>query len=160
MLRGAVHDLVAQTKIELGHSPSVHCVAKLVSSVNYANKHLVAASLVAGWDPDEGGQVYGIPIGGTIARESWAIDGSGSTYIWGYMDSTFREDFTKEQAQECVKEAVALAMCRDGSSGGIIRMHTVDENGAEYKYIQGPDVPLFGDDLPFVPAREQQGVVV
>lgn len=35
-------------------------------------------------------QVFGIPIGGTIVQESWAIDGSGSTYIWGYMDSAWK----------------------------------------------------------------------
>jgi len=35
-------------------------------------------------------QVFGIPIGGTIVPEAWAIDGSGSTYIWRYMDSAWR----------------------------------------------------------------------
>lgn len=35
-------------------------------------------------------QVFGCPIGGTLAREKWAIDGSGSTYIWGYCDAEFR----------------------------------------------------------------------
>ena len=147
-------------KTELGEAPSVQCIAKLVSSVNYSNKQLVAASLVAGWDPEDGGQVYGVPVGGTLVREPWAIDGSGSTYIWGFMDSAFRDDFTKAEAQEFVKESIALAMARDGSSGGVIRMHTVDSSGAEYKFIQGPEVPLYGEDLPFVSAREMQGVVV
>ena len=128
--------------------------------MNYQNKQLVAASLVAGWDAEEGGQVFGIPIGGTMIPEKWAIDGSGSTYIWGYMDSEFRDDFTREQAQEFVKQAVALAMCRDGSSGGIIRMHTVDKDGAKYDFFQGKDIPLFGEDLPFVAAEPQGGVVV
>ena len=128
--------------------------------MNYQHKQLVAASLVAGWDAEEGGQVYGIPIGGTMVRQKWTTDGSGSTYIWGFMDSAFRDDFTKSEAETFVKEAVALAMSRDGSSGGIIRMHTVDKTGAEYKYFQGKDVPLFGEDLPFVAAPPQGGVVV
>lgn len=128
--------------------------------MNYNNKHLIAASLVAGWDPEEGGQVYGVPIGGTMVREKWTTDGSGSTYIWGYLDSEFRDDFTKAEAQAFVKEAVALAMARDGSSGGVIRMHTVNESGAEYAFIQGKEVPIFGEDLPFVEAAPQGGVVV
>ena len=135
-------------------------VIKAALQVNYENKQLIAASLVAGWDAEEGGQVYGIPIGGTMVREKWTTDGSGSTYIWGYMDSAFREDFKKEEAQQFVIEAVALAMARDGSSGGVIRMHTVDESGAQYRFIQGPEVPLFGEDLPFVQAPQQGGVVV
>jgi 20S proteasome subunit beta 1 len=35
-------------------------------------------------------QVFGIPIGGTLVEEGWAIDGSGSTYIWGYMDGAWK----------------------------------------------------------------------
>ena len=46
--------------------------------------------IVAGWDKDTGGQVYGCPIGGTLVQENWTTDGSGSTYIWGYLDATFR----------------------------------------------------------------------
>ena len=45
---------------------------------------------MAGWDKDTGGQVYGCPIGGTVVQENWTTDGSGSTYIWGYLDATFR----------------------------------------------------------------------
>ncbi len=59
--------------------------------MNYNNKdHLVGAMLVVGWDKHGGGQVFGAPIGGTLSKEKWAIDGSGSTYIWGYCDSEFR----------------------------------------------------------------------
>lgn len=60
--------------------------------MNYANKSLVGAMIVAGWDPAEGGQVWGCPIGGTLVREGWTTDGSGSTYIWGFLDSEFRRD--------------------------------------------------------------------
>ena len=128
--------------------------------MNYQYKQLIAASLVAGWDEEKGGQVYGIPIGGTMIEEKWTTDGSGSTYIWGYLDAEFRDDFTREEAENFVVEAVALAMARDGSSGGIIRMHTVTKDGPKYRFIQGPEVPLFGEDLPFVPAPAQGGVVV
>lgn len=59
--------------------------------MNYQNKDaLMGAMIVAGYDKHEGGQVYGVPIGGTVVREPWAVDGSGSTYIWGYMDNDFR----------------------------------------------------------------------
>ncbi len=61
------------------------------TQINYNNKdHLVGAMLVAGWDKHGGGQVYGCPIGGTLVKDKWAIDGSGSTYIWAYCDSEFR----------------------------------------------------------------------
>lgn len=58
--------------------------------MNYQYKQLLGAMIVAGWDRERGGQVYGCPIGGTLVQESWTTDGSGSTYIWGYLDATFR----------------------------------------------------------------------
>lgn len=60
------------------------------SQMNYQYKHLVGAMIVAGWDAAGGPQVYGCPIGGTLSKESWTTDGSGSTYIWGYLDEEFR----------------------------------------------------------------------
>jgi 20S proteasome subunit beta 1 len=58
--------------------------------MNYQYKHLEGAMIVAGWDEQEGGQVYGCPIGGTISREPWTTDGSGSTFLWGLLDSEFK----------------------------------------------------------------------
>lgn len=49
-------------------------------------------------------QVFACPIGGTLLPERWAIDGSGSTYIWGYCDSEYREDMSRQQAEEFVIE--------------------------------------------------------
>ncbi len=77
--------------------------------MNYQNKHLVGAMIVAGYDEHEGGQVYGCPIGGTLVREAWAIDGSGSTYIWGYCDSAYR-----------------WGLCR-GTWHGSVQHHTVHQ---------------------------------
>ena len=70
------------------HALLHHLLARL--QMNYNNKHLVGAMIVAGWDSVEGGQVYGCPIGGTMSREKWTVDGSGSTYIWGFLDSEYR----------------------------------------------------------------------
>ena len=41
--------------------------------------------------------------------------------------------------------AVALAISRDGSSGGVIRMATIDESGVERKVFTGSDIPTFFD---------------
>lgn len=69
------------------HSTNRHCLLQM----NYQYKQLVGAMIVAGWDKEDGGQVYGCPIGGTLVRESWTTDGSGSTFIWGHLDAEFRQ---------------------------------------------------------------------
>jgi 20S proteasome subunit beta 1 len=125
--------------------------------------------IVAGWDPKKGGQVYGCPIGGTLAvgeaeQKGWAVDGSGSTYIWGYLDAHWKpEGMTREDAEALCVEALALAMARDGSSGGVVRLVTVDGGRAggrggggaagaprpavTERFLRGDEIPLFGDEL-------------
>ena len=39
--------------------------------------------------------------------------------------------------------AVSLAMSRDGSSGGVIRLAAITEDGLERKVITGDDLPTF-----------------
>ena len=70
--------------------------------LNYTNKQmLLGAMIVAGWDSKFGGQVWGCPISGTLVRENWAIDGSGSTYIWGFLDSEFRSGHILNHSSIC-----------------------------------------------------------
>lgn len=90
-------------------------------------------------DPVAKGQVYGCPIGGTIVREQWTTDGSGSTFIWGYLDSQFKEGMSRQEAESLVTHALALAMAKDGSSGGVIRLVTINEAGTTRRMIHEND---------------------
>lgn len=150
-----VSHYASQMECELGQEPTVKSVATLVRQMNYHNKQLIGACIVAGWDKWAGGQVFGCPIGGTISQQPWTTDGSGSTYIWGYLDATYKEGCTRAEAEELVKEALALAMSSDGSSGGIIRLITCTAEGTFKQYIGGESVPVFGEELPLqAPAVE------
>ena len=121
--------------------------------MNYNNKHLIGACIVAGWDKWQGGQVFGCPIGGTITPQPWTTDGSGSTYIWGFLDSAYKPNMTRSEAEEVVREALALAMSTDGSSGGIIRLITCTEEGVFKQYVGGESVPVYGGEMPLRPAE-------
>ena len=55
-----------------------------------------------------------------MVRQPFAIGGSGSSYIYGYVDATYREGMTKEECLQFTANALALAMEREGSSGGVI----------------------------------------
>lgn len=56
----------------------------------------------------------------------------------------YRDNMTKEECQAFVKKAIAHAMARDGSSGGVIRLVTITKDGAEKEVV-------LGDKLPFMP---------
>ena len=55
---------------------------------------------------------------------------------------------TAAQAEDLVASALALAMSRDGSSGGVMRLVTVDKAGARRRWITPEEHPVFWDELP------------
>jgi len=132
--------------METDRPPTVKQAAHLMKRLIYENKdHLMAGVIIGGWDAKNGGSVYNIPLGGTCIKMPFAIGGSGSTYIYGLVDSEYKAGISYEEAKNLVKKAVSHAMARDGSSGGIIRMVMVGKGGNEREYIPG-------DKLPYGPA--------
>ncbi|KAF1790830.1 Nucleophile aminohydrolase [Phytophthora cactorum] len=104
--------------VELGRLPKVGTAANLFRSLCYHNKdRLLAGIIVAGWDPVKGGQVFSIPIGGAMVEQDFAIGGSGSTYIYGLVDSEYR-------------------------SGGVIRTVTITENEVVRDFTSGEELPF------------------
>ncbi|KAF9263552.1 20S proteasome subunit [Marasmius fiardii PR-910] len=128
----------------LGSPPSVLTAAALMEKMCYQNKdQLSAGIIVAGWDKAVGPSVYNIPLGGGLFRQPWAIGGSGSTYVYGYCDATYQEGWGKDETVEFVQNTLALAMSRDGSSGGCIRMCIITEDKVERLFIPGDKLPRF-----------------
>ncbi|KAK2076947.1 hypothetical protein QBZ16_005175 [Prototheca wickerhamii] len=146
--KGIVRYFVEQHESQLQRPSLVKTVAGLVSEMNYQNKHLVGAMIVAGYDAVGGAQVYGCPIGGTLSQEDWTIDGSGSTYIWGYLDAEYRDGMSRQEAEDLVSTAIQLAMARDGSSGGVVRLVTITETGVERRLIKPEEHMVLWDELP------------
>jgi 20S proteasome subunit beta 1 len=71
----------------------------------YNNKdYLMAGLICGGWDPYEGGQVYEVPLGGTLVRQNFAVGGSGSGYIYGLIDATYKEGMTRTECEDFVKK--------------------------------------------------------
>ena len=102
-------------------------------------RHLHRAGLIiAGWDERHGGQVYSIPLGGSLHKQPYAIGGSGSTYIYGYCDANWREGMDEADAVAFVKGSLQEAIKWDGSSGGVIRMVVLTAKGAD-RHLYLPD---------------------
>ncbi|XP_041842422.1 proteasome subunit beta type-6 [Melanotaenia boesemani] len=130
--------------IELDEPPLVETAANLFRASCYRyREELMAGILVAGWDKRKGGQVYSVPIGGMLVRQPVSVGGSGSTYIYGFMDSNYKPGLSKDQCLELAATALTLAMERDGSSGGVVRLATISEEGVERRVILGNQLPKF-----------------
>lgn len=47
---------------------------------------------------------------------------------------------TRQEAKELLKNAITLAMFRDGNSGGIIRMVDIRKDGVTREYFSGNEI--------------------
>eukprot|EP00884_Botryococcus_braunii_P000403 jgi/Botrbrau1/10363/Bobra.146_2s0002.1 len=141
---------LAQHGMELGRDPDVKTAAKLASTLCYQNKAMLQAGLiVAGWDKYEGGSVYGIPLGGTlISKLPFAIGGSGGSYIYGFCDKNWRAGMSQEECLRFVRQAISLAIARDGSSGGVIRTVTISQEGVKRDFLGNEQLPRWFGELP------------
>merc|ERR1711994_530137 len=121
-------------EVEFGAPPPVHTAAHLFKNISYDYRdQLTAGIIVAGWDAEKGGQVYSVPIGGALVRQKAAIGGSGSTFLYGFLDSKYgrdveAKDMDKERCVELVKKCINLAINRDGSSGGCCRIAIITKD--------------------------------
>jgi 20S proteasome subunit beta 1 len=137
-----VRHFLAQLAVESGRLPEVKVAAHLMRKLCYENKdNLMAGVIVGGWDPVSGGAVYNIPLGGACIPMPFAIGGSGSTFIYGLVDSEYKENMTKDEALALVTKAVSHAMSRDGSSGGVIRTCVATADGNERAMVPGDKLP-------------------
>ncbi|XP_029557142.1 proteasome subunit beta type-6-like [Salmo trutta] len=146
----AVADIVTYQlgfhSIELDEPPLVQTAANLFKQTCYRyREELMAGIIVAGWDKRKGGQVYTVPMGGMIVRQPVSVGGSGSSYIYGFMDSNYKPGMTKEECLHFCTQALALAMERDGSSGGVARLAAITEEGLERRVVLGNQLPRFSN---------------
>lgn len=144
----AVADIVSShmeiLEVKLGEPPLVQVAANTFKEICYNYRDmLMAGIIVAGWDKSKGGQVYTIPLGGMIVRQPIAIGGSGSTYVWGHVDATFKPNMNKEETVDFVKKTLTLALTRDGSSGGVVRVAIINKEGVERRVFLHNDLPRF-----------------
>jgi len=157
-----VHMALQQFTQASGGPPSVHVAASLFESICYSNKDALSAGIIiAGWDKEVGPSVYNVPLGGGLFRQPWAIGGSGSTYVYGYCDATYKDGWGRDETIEFVKNTLALAMARDGSSGGVIRMAVITEDGVERLFVPGNELPTFWEGLEVLGSKsvKQAGVI-
>ena len=99
-------------RTDLDYLPPVKCAARLASQFLYQYKSKViyiiildflsAAFIFAGWDQMDGPQIFTVGSGGTVTKQKFAMAGSGSYVIHGYVDSNFKENMTLQQAEEFV----------------------------------------------------------
>lgn len=107
---------------------TVKSAASLCRLIAYNNRDNISGSFImAGVDKLKGAQIYRV-AGGAVFEDVAVAAGSGSTYILGLIDSTYKKDMSRAECLELAQRLVVHATLRDGSSGGMIRWLTIDES--------------------------------
>lgn len=131
-------------QVQNNMEPTVHAAANIFRNICYEYREQLTAGIIcAGWDDKAGGQAYSIPLGGMMKREPVIVGGSGSGYIYGYVDSNFRIGMSEQECVKFVLNAVTLALNRDGSSGGCVRIGVIDKDGFRRQLHLNTDLPKF-----------------
>ncbi|OEL15393.1 Proteasome subunit beta type-6 [Dichanthelium oligosanthes] len=137
-----------QHTIQLGQPATVKVASNLIRLLAYQNKNMLQAGMiVGGWDKYEGGQIFSVPLGGTILRQPFAIGGSGSSYLYALLDHEWKEGMSQEEAEKFVVKVVSLAMARDGASGGVVRTVTINADGVKRNFYPGDKLPLWHEEM-------------
>ncbi|KAL6122291.1 Proteasome subunit beta type [Nucleospora cyclopteri] len=113
---------------------SVHKMANLIGRIISENQSNFKASLlVAGFDKEF--QIYKVAIDGTVIPSDIHIGGSGSLFIYGYCDAHYKPNMELEEAIDFATKLVKLAISRDNSSGGVIRLATIEKENKVTRYF-------------------------
>lgn len=114
--------------------PTVSQIAHLLRS--QVNQDMAASLICAGYQEGEG-CIFSIAPNGSLLKEDqgFALSGSGSTFIMGHIDNNYRKDMDEEEAIDFVVKAIRLAIDRDGSSGGFVRVHVVNRAGSKVSTV-------------------------
>ena len=127
---------IAQFAVDYEDKPPVKVAARILQQYQYEYKDYLSAGIIlCGVDNLEGPCIYSVGFGGTTLKQNIAMSGSGSTYVFGYIDNNYKPNMTKQEAKDFLRNAVALAMYRDNHSGGTIRMLDITKDSVTRDYI-------------------------
>ena len=127
---------ISQFAVDYDDKPPVKVAARILQQYQYEYKDYLSAGIIlCGVDNLEGPCIYSVGFGGTTLKQNIAMSGSGSTYVFGYIDNNYKPNMTKQEAKDFLRNAVALAMYRDNYSGGTIRMLDITKDGVTRDYI-------------------------
>ncbi len=54
--------------------------------------------------------MFTIPLGGMLVRQPVAIGGSGSTYVYGYVDANYKPGMNEEECVKLVANCMSLTL--------------------------------------------------
>ena len=105
--------------------------ARLCSNVLFNQRYYpyYVQIILAGYDANEGAQVFNIDLFGSMTSEKFISTGSGSPVAYGYLESEYKEDMSVNDAYKVAIQAIAAAIRRNSGTGDFINAVIIDKDG-------------------------------
>lgn len=136
-----IRSLILQNLLVSKTTPKVRMISQILRNFCHQEGDLSVGFICAGWDSSHGYQLYSISMGGCIFKQPLIMVGSGSIFIQGFCDSNFKKGMNEIEVKNFLIKALSLAMFRDTSSGGIIRLAKITKKGIE-RIVVKPIKPI------------------
>ena len=94
--------------------------------------------LILGGYDDSGGFVYSLDAAGGAIPDKYTSAGSGSPYVFGVLEDTFKDDLSTDEGIDLAIRAITAAMNRDSASGGMISVAVITKDG--FKEISDEEI--------------------
>jgi len=108
----------------------VGSAATLMSNIlNQRKFYPYYVQLIIGGYDSTGGHVYSLDAAGGAIPDKYTAGGSGSPYVFGVMEDSYREDMTTNEGIDLAVRAITAAMNRDSASGGMINIAVITKDG-------------------------------
>jgi proteasome beta subunit len=109
----------------------IKSAARLCSNVLFNQRYYpyYVQIILAGYDADEGAQVFNIDLFGSMTSEKFISTGSGSPVAYGYLESEYKDDMTVNEAYKVAIQAIAAAIRRNSGTGDFINAVIIDKDG-------------------------------
>ncbi|MFT4244251.1 MAG: hypothetical protein ACMXYB_02230 [Candidatus Woesearchaeota archaeon] len=96
--------------------------AMLINSTQYSmlrQMGSIVSVILGGYDSSKGAQLFNLSPDGTILyNDGYVVDGSGSVYVKGVLDTFYKPNLSVKEAQELVEKGFLASFKNDNMSGG------------------------------------------
>jgi proteasome beta subunit len=108
----------------------VKSAATLMSNIlNQRKFYPYYVQLILGGYDDTGGYIYSLDAAGGAIPDKYNSAGSGSPYVYGVLEDTYKDDLTITEGIDIAIRAITAATSRDSASGGKIDIAVVTKDG-------------------------------
>jgi len=108
----------------------VKSAATLMSNILNQRKFFpYYVQLILGGVDSTGGHVYSLDAAGGAIPDKYTSGGSGSPYVYGVMEDSYKDDLTVDEGIDIAIRAITAAKSRDSASGGMINIAVITDQG-------------------------------